>query len=152
MIILLPSHLHVMVQYHLIVKHDYHLTHFDAIIYLFYRSFPSHSLKLLLCRGDFELWRTGRSPELCDGFQAHLSCSASPKVLEVAKKFPSRVQLEELPRRNSWPTQFQQNGPTYENIGVFFFARDAQRYAPCNCACSYLSAAVHIASYSNSHI
>uniref|UniRef100_A0A453LMJ0 PHD-type domain-containing protein n=2 Tax=Aegilops tauschii subsp. strangulata TaxID=200361 RepID=A0A453LMJ0_AEGTS len=79
-------------------------------------------------QGDFELWRTGRSPELCDGFQAHLSCSASPKVLEVAKKFPSRVQLEELPRRNSWPTQFQQNGPTYENIGVFFFARDAQSY------------------------
>ncbi|KQJ86829.1 uncharacterized protein LOC100846635 [Brachypodium distachyon] len=79
-------------------------------------------------QGDFELWRTGRSPELCDGFQAHLSCSASPKVLEVAKKFPSKVQLEELPRQCSWPTQFQENGPTYDNIGVFFFARDTQSY------------------------
>src|SRR5438128_869045 len=82
-------------------------------------------------RGGFELWRTGRSPELCDGFQAHLSCSASPVVLEVAKKFPSKVQLEELPRQNSWPTQFQKNGPTYDNVGLFFFARDSQRFVPC---------------------
>ncbi|KAM0851073.1 hypothetical protein ACQ4PT_052660 [Festuca glaucescens] len=79
-------------------------------------------------QGDFELWRTGRSPELCDGFQAHLSCTASRKVLEVAKKFPSRVQLEELPRQDSWPIQFQENGPTYDNIGVFFFARDTHSY------------------------
>jgi hypothetical protein len=109
-------------------------------------------------RGDFELWRTGRSPELCDGFQAHLSCTASPKVQEVAKKFPTRVQLEELPRQDSWPIQFHENGPTYDNIAVFFFARDTHRYAPCNCffftcapcnRCSYLSVAVHIASYSN---
>ncbi|KAF0887960.1 hypothetical protein E2562_006885 [Oryza meyeriana var. granulata] len=79
-------------------------------------------------QGGFELRRIGRSPELCDGFQAHLSCSASPKVLEVAKKFPSKVQLEELPRQNSWPTQFQENGPSYENIGIFFFARDIDSY------------------------
>lgn len=79
-------------------------------------------------QGDFEVWRTGRLPELCDGFQAHLSCSASPKVLEVAKKFPSRVQLEELPRQDSWPIQFQENGPTYDNIDVFFFARDTHSY------------------------
>uniref|UniRef100_A0A0D9XYX9 PHD-type domain-containing protein n=1 Tax=Leersia perrieri TaxID=77586 RepID=A0A0D9XYX9_9ORYZ len=79
-------------------------------------------------QGGFELRRTGRSPELCDGFQAHLSCSASPKVLEVAKKFPSKVQLEELPRQNSWPTQFQGNGPSYENIGLFFFAKDTDSY------------------------
>ncbi|XP_062203574.1 protein PARALOG OF AIPP2-like isoform X3 [Phragmites australis] len=79
-------------------------------------------------QGGFELWRTGRSPELCDGFQAHLSCSASQLVLEVAKKFPSKVQLEELPRQNSWPTHFQESGPTYDNVGLFFFARDAQSY------------------------
>ncbi|KAK3136470.1 hypothetical protein QOZ80_5BG0435840 [Eleusine coracana subsp. coracana] len=79
-------------------------------------------------QGDFELCRTGRSPELCDGFQAHLSCSASQLVLDVAKKFPSKVQLEELPRQKSWPTQFQQNSPTYNNVGLFFFARDVQSY------------------------
>uniref|UniRef100_A0A0A9DJ57 Zinc finger PHD-type domain-containing protein n=1 Tax=Arundo donax TaxID=35708 RepID=A0A0A9DJ57_ARUDO len=79
-------------------------------------------------QGGFELQRTGKSPELCDGFQAHLSCSAPQLVLEVAKKFPSKVQLEELPRRNSWPTQFQESGPTYDNVGIFFFARDVQSY------------------------
>ncbi|KAJ1265341.1 hypothetical protein BS78_08G069300 [Paspalum vaginatum] len=79
-------------------------------------------------QGGFELQRTGRSPELCDGFQAHLSCSASQLVLDVAKKFPSKVQLEEVPRQNSWPTQFQENGPTYDNVALFFFARDVQSY------------------------
>ncbi|CAN6173798.1 unnamed protein product [Urochloa humidicola] len=79
-------------------------------------------------QGGFELQRTGRSPELCDGFQAHLSCSASQLVLEVAKKFPSKVQLEELPRQSSWPRQFQENGPTFDNVGLFFFARDIQSY------------------------
>lgn len=79
-------------------------------------------------QGGFELQRTGSSPELCDGFQAHLSCSASQLVLDAVKKFPSKVQLEEVPRKNSWPTQFQKNGPTYDNIGLFFFARDVQSY------------------------
>ncbi|CAL5065234.1 unnamed protein product [Urochloa decumbens] len=79
-------------------------------------------------QGGFELRRTGKSPELCDGFQAHLSCSASQLVLEVAKKFPSKVQLEEVPRQSSWPRQFQENGPTYDNVGLFFFARDIQSY------------------------
>ncbi|XP_066374441.1 ASI1-immunoprecipitated protein 2-like isoform X2 [Miscanthus floridulus] len=77
-------------------------------------------------QGGFELQRTGRSPELCDGFQAHLSCSAAQLVLDVVKKFPSKVQLEEVPRQNSWLTQFQENDPTYDNIGLFFFARDVQ--------------------------
>ncbi|RCV18450.1 hypothetical protein SETIT_3G301800v2 [Setaria italica] len=79
-------------------------------------------------QGGFELWRTGGSPELCDGFQAHLSCSASPKLLELAKKFPSKIQLEELPRDNVWPLQFQENCPTFDSIGLFFFARDIQSY------------------------
>lgn len=93
-----------------------------------------HFNLLFLClnRGGFELQRTGRSPELCDGFQAHLSCSASQLVLEVAKKFPSKVQLEEIPRQNSWPTQFQENGPTYDDVGLFFFARDIQRCVHCS--------------------
>jgi hypothetical protein len=55
-------------------------------------------------------------------------------VLEVAKKIPSKVQLEEVPRQNSLPTQFQENDPTYENVGVFFFARDIQR-----CSLQFLS-------------
>lgn len=79
-------------------------------------------------QGCFELWRTGKSPELCEGLQVHLSSSASPKVLEIAKKFPSKIQLEELPRQNLWPLQFHENVPIYDSIGLFFFARDIQSY------------------------
>uniref|UniRef100_A0A0D3HKP6 PHD-type domain-containing protein n=1 Tax=Oryza barthii TaxID=65489 RepID=A0A0D3HKP6_9ORYZ len=78
--------------------------------------------------GGFELSRTVRSTVLCEGLQAHLSCFASPKVLEVAKKFPSNVQLEELPRQNLWPPQFHDNGPTIDSIALFFFARDTESY------------------------
>jgi hypothetical protein len=87
-----------------------------------------HFKVLFFNRGGFELSRTVRSPVLCEGLQAHLSCFASPKVLEVAKKFPSNVQLEELPRQNLWPPQFHDNGPTIDSIALFFFARDTESY------------------------
>uniref|UniRef100_A0A0D9UY56 PHD-type domain-containing protein n=1 Tax=Leersia perrieri TaxID=77586 RepID=A0A0D9UY56_9ORYZ len=79
-------------------------------------------------RGGFQLWRTGRYPVLCEGLQSHLSYVASPKVLEVTKKFPSNIQLEELPRQNVWPPHFHENGPTVDSIGLFFFASDTQSY------------------------
>uniref|UniRef100_A0A0E0R746 PHD-type domain-containing protein n=1 Tax=Oryza rufipogon TaxID=4529 RepID=A0A0E0R746_ORYRU len=88
----------------------------------------SKDMKEKKITGGFELSRTVRSPVLCEGLQAHLSCFASPKVLEVAKKFPSNVQLEELPRQNLWPPQFHDNGPTIDSIALFFFARDTESY------------------------
>ena len=41
-----------------------------------------------VCRGFFEVQSNRKDPELHDGIQEHLSTCASPKVLEVAKKFP----------------------------------------------------------------
>lgn len=73
--------------------------------------------------------RSGRLPEICDGFQAHLSTRASPKVPEVVTKFPDKVQLEEVTRLSSWPLQFQEKSPTEENIALFFFAKDVKRSA-----------------------
>ncbi|XP_037442713.1 uncharacterized protein LOC119311185 isoform X1 [Triticum dicoccoides] len=79
-------------------------------------------------QGCFEIWRTGRSSKFCKGLQGHLSCSASQKVLDIAKKFPSKIRLEQLPRRNIYPPQFHGNGLSYDSIGLFFFARDIQSY------------------------
>nr|XP_045085000.1 uncharacterized protein LOC109751772 isoform X6 [Aegilops tauschii subsp. strangulata] len=79
-------------------------------------------------RGCFEIWRTGRPSKFCKGLQGHLSCSASQKVLEIAKKFPSKIRLEQLPRRNIFPPQFHGNGLSYDSIGLFFFAQDIQSY------------------------
>ncbi|MQL97841.1 hypothetical protein Taro_030536 [Colocasia esculenta] len=79
-------------------------------------------------QGSFEVKRPGRLPELSDGFQAHLSTCASPKVLKVVNKFPDKIQLEEVARLSSWPLQFQENSPTEENIALFFFAKDVSSY------------------------
>ncbi|XP_031501956.1 uncharacterized protein LOC116265484 [Nymphaea colorata] len=79
-------------------------------------------------QGSFEVQRSGKLPDICDGIQAHLSTCASPKVLEVAKKFPPKVQLEEISRSSSWPMQFQAKCPTEENIALYFFAKDALSY------------------------
>ncbi|KAM3276844.1 hypothetical protein ACQJBY_044940 [Aegilops geniculata] len=79
-------------------------------------------------QGCFEIWRTGVSSKFCKGLQGHLSCSASQKVLEIAKKFPSKIRLEQLPRRNIYPPQFHGNGLSYDSIGLFFFAQDIQSY------------------------
>ncbi|XP_020112358.1 uncharacterized protein LOC109726943 isoform X3 [Ananas comosus] len=78
--------------------------------------------------GDFELLRIARPPELCDGIQAHASSCASLKVLEAVTHFKSKIQLEEVPRRSSWPPQFQENGPREDNIALFFFAKDIESY------------------------
>ncbi|KAF8659534.1 hypothetical protein HU200_058284 [Digitaria exilis] len=79
-------------------------------------------------QGDFELRKSEGSLQFCDGLQAHLSCSATPKLIDLATKFPSKFQLEELPRHNVWPVQFQENRPTCSSIDLFFFARDIQSY------------------------
>lgn len=82
---------------------------------------------IFICRGAFEILRIGRLPEIVEGIQAHLSNFASPKVHEVACRFPCNIQLEEVPRVSLWPLQFQETGPKEDNIGLYFFAKDAER-------------------------
>ncbi|KAK1325460.1 hypothetical protein QJS10_CPA01g02909 [Acorus calamus] len=79
-------------------------------------------------QGCFEVQRSGGHPELCDGIQAHLSSGASPKVPDVVMKFPCKIQMEEIPRKRSWPLQFQESGATEDNIALYFFARDLESY------------------------
>ena len=84
-------------------------------------------LKNLTCRGVFEVHRSGKVPDLCGGVQAHLSTCASPKVLEVANKFPHKVLLNEVPRSSMWPAQFQDCSVKEDNVGLYFFAKDLER-------------------------
>lgn len=82
---------------------------------------------MFACRGVFEVHRNGKPPELCTGVQAHLSSSASPKVLEVVTKFSPEVSLNEVSRLSTWPSQFHHGGAREENIALYFFARDVER-------------------------
>ncbi|RVW14100.1 hypothetical protein CK203_099184 [Vitis vinifera] len=65
---------------------------------------PEHEY---IWQGVFEVHRSGKVPDLCGGVQAHLSTCASPKVLEVANKFPHKVLLNEVPRLSMWPASFK---------------------------------------------
>lgn len=86
-------------------------------------------LLCLICRGGFELHRGGKLPEFCGGFQAHLSTYASPKVLEVVNKFSHKISLHEVSRLSTWPSQFYESGANEDNIALYFFAKDNERYA-----------------------
>ena len=79
------------------------------------------------CRGVFEVHRGEKSPDLCAGIQAHLSTCASPKVLQIANKFPTEVSLNEVPRLSTWPSQFHQGGAKEEHVALYFFAKDIER-------------------------
>lgn len=79
-------------------------------------------------RGSFEVSGDGSSPEMFDGFQAYLSTCASSKVREVSEQLPDKIQLAEVPRHSSWPLQFNEVNPTEDNIALFFFAKDVERY------------------------
>lgn len=86
---------------------------------------PEHEY---IWQGVFEVHRSGKVPDLCGGVQAHLSTCASPKVLEVANKFPHKVLLNEVPRSSMWPAQFQDCSVKEDNIGLYFFAKDLESY------------------------
>ncbi|XP_058104273.1 uncharacterized protein LOC131248183 isoform X3 [Magnolia sinica] len=79
-------------------------------------------------QGGIEVQRSGRIPDFCDGIQAHLSTCASLKVFEVVKKFPCKLQLEEVHRLSSWPIQFQHDCATEDNIALYLFAKDMDSY------------------------
>ncbi|XP_042486315.1 uncharacterized protein LOC122066561 isoform X3 [Macadamia integrifolia] len=90
-----------------------------------FSAIPEHDY---IWHGGFEVQRSGMLSEICDGIQAHLSTRASPKVIEVVNKFPSEVQMEEVPRLSTWPVQFQEHPATEDNIALYFFAKDLESY------------------------
>ncbi|CAL5208500.1 unnamed protein product [Lathyrus oleraceus] len=88
-------------------------------------AFPEYEY---IWQGVFEVHRNEKSPELYTGVQAHLSSSASPKVLEALTKFSSEVSLNEVSRLSTWPSQFHHGGAREDNIALYFFARDVESY------------------------
>ncbi|KAK4403774.1 hypothetical protein Sango_0746000 [Sesamum angolense] len=75
--------------------------------FLKYLAIPEHEH---IWQGSFEICRSGETFDSWDGIQAHLSTSASPKVIEAVNKFKSRIVLYEVPRKSTWPIQFQERG------------------------------------------
>ncbi|KAL5098666.1 hypothetical protein RYX36_002993 [Vicia faba] len=88
-------------------------------------AFPEYDY---IWQGVFEVHRNEKSPELYTGVQAHLSSSASPKVLEALTKFSPEVSLIEVSRSSTWPSQFHHGGVREDNIALYFFARDVESY------------------------
>lgn len=86
---------------------------------------PEHEY---IWQGGFEIRKIGKVADLRDGLQAHLSTCASPNVLEMVNKFPSKVLLYEVPRLSTWPVQFQEAGVKEDNIALYFFAKDLESY------------------------
>ncbi|XP_045833428.1 uncharacterized protein LOC123924542 isoform X2 [Trifolium pratense] len=79
-------------------------------------------------QGVFEVSRSGKSPNLYTGIQAHLSSCASPKVLDVVNKILPEISLHEVSRLSTWPSHFRQCGAKEDNIALYFFAKDIESY------------------------
>ncbi|XP_004496495.1 PHD finger-containing protein 1-like isoform X2 [Cicer arietinum] len=59
-----------------------------------------------------------------NGLQAHLSSLASLKVLTEARLFPEVLCADLLPRSVVWPNSFKNEGPTNQNIALYFFGSE----------------------------
>ncbi|CAN8236181.1 unnamed protein product [Cochlearia groenlandica] len=79
-------------------------------------------------QGDLEVCKTINQSAMHSGMQAYLSILASPKVAEVANKFPEKFSLREVPRLSTWPTLFQDIGTKEDHIALFFFAKDSESH------------------------
>ncbi|MCD7455745.1 hypothetical protein HAX54_029422 [Datura stramonium] len=107
---------------------DLHRYSQAAMSILSMTAIPEHEY---IWQGAFEVQKIGRTLELCDGIQAHLSSCASPNVLDTVNKFPQKVLLSEVSRLSTWPIQFQEFGVKEDNIALFFFAKDIGSYERC---------------------
>ncbi|KAJ8485629.1 hypothetical protein OPV22_018114 [Ensete ventricosum] len=101
-------------------------------------SMPLHLLRAsvipeldCIWEGVFEVLKIAKPPAFLNGIQVHLSSYVSPKALDLVKKFPCKVQLEEVPRLSAWPFQSHENSPNEDNIALFFFAKDTESYGKC---------------------
>ncbi|XP_039156535.1 uncharacterized protein LOC120287614 [Eucalyptus grandis] len=86
---------------------------------------PEHEC---IWRGSLEVCRGSQQLDFCGGLQAHLSTLASPRVLDMVKKFSNKLSLSEVPRSCTWPTQFYDSGAQDDNIALYFFAEDPESY------------------------
>jgi hypothetical protein len=92
----------------------------------------SHKIASNVCfveRGAFKVMGSVSGHCIYDGIQAHPSNTASPKVYEMTKKFTPQLHLEQVQRCNIWPKRFHKDPPTDDNIGLYFFPTDDERYA-----------------------
>ncbi|KAL8148550.1 hypothetical protein AgCh_005788 [Apium graveolens] len=91
-------------------------------------AFPDYEY---IWQGCFEVHKSGKLPDIYDGFQAHLSTCASPRVIQTMNNFPHKVVLNEVPRLSTWPIQFVETGVRETHIGLYIFARDYESYVKC---------------------
>lgn len=107
---------------------DLHRYSQEAMSILSRTAIPEHEY---IWQGAFEVQKSGRTLDLCDGIQAHLSSCASPNVVDAVNKFPQKVLFNEVSRLSTWPIQFQEYGVKEDNIALFFFAKDIGSYERC---------------------
>lgn len=72
-----------------------------------------------------------RSEDLTSLFpciQAHKSNRACDKIDAAVLKMPQKIVLDEAPRLSIWPAQFKDSQATEDNIALFFFAENLERY------------------------
>lgn len=82
----------------------------------------------MLCRGGFGIQKSGILISSCDGIQAHASSCASRKVHEIACKLPQKILAEQASCLVLWPTQPSESQAKEENIALYFFAKDLERF------------------------
>ncbi|KAJ8455693.1 hypothetical protein OPV22_035042 [Ensete ventricosum] len=70
--------------------------------------------------------RPARSPD-----QSMEVSMSSANALDLVKKFPCKVQLEEVPCLSAWLFRSHENSPNEDNIALFFFAKDTESYGKC---------------------
>lgn len=49
-------------------------------------------------------------------------------MLEVVRKLPPKMVLNEVSRPGAWPFQFKEAGAQDDNIALYFFAKDPERF------------------------
>ena len=79
-----------------------------------------------LNRGCFSI--KNEKHEIIIRLVAHLSSKACPNVFYVASTLQPTINVQILPKFDTWPSSFQMSPPTDGDIGLYFFPQHERYY------------------------
>lgn len=89
---------------------------------------PHLSFVFQFCSGCFSV-SSNNCLTTYKGLQAHPSMKADPRIFEAIKTLPFELYMEELKRgleTDTWPRSLQEQPPTSNSIGIYFFPVDME--------------------------
>lgn len=85
---------------------------------------------MIVISGSLEILDMVSCGQFCDGFRAHLPGRVHPEAVEYSRLMPNVLQCMLLPCSSVLAEIFENDGPTVNDMALFFSLGDFERSVP----------------------